>query len=133
MADLELYNGYAYQIIPDEDSLNPRTDHDNMGKIIGFHRRNNYGDEHNYKEPLDFFFDVLSKEQIVAVAATNAEERERLLDDFEYYEETMYARMRNADAIENLTEKLEEIAVVRPVFMYDHSGVYFSTAPFSCP
>jgi len=41
------YKGYTIEIHQDEDPLNPRTEYDNAGTMIGFHRRYSIGDKHN--------------------------------------------------------------------------------------
>ena len=47
--DQEEYKGYTIKIEPDEDAQNPRTDRDNLGKIICFHKQYELGDKHNYR------------------------------------------------------------------------------------
>jgi hypothetical protein len=39
-------NGYKAEIIQDEEPMNPRTENDNMGKMVCFHRRYDLGDKH---------------------------------------------------------------------------------------
>lgn len=46
------------KIIQDDDSLNPRTEHDNFGTMVCWHGRYNLGDEHSYREPRDFLEDL---------------------------------------------------------------------------
>lgn len=41
------YRGHKIQIVSDEDPCNPRTEWDNFGKMICFHRRYSLGDKHN--------------------------------------------------------------------------------------
>jgi len=40
---------YKIKIEQDTDPINPRTDYDNFGEMICFHRRYILGDEHDYK------------------------------------------------------------------------------------
>jgi hypothetical protein len=42
------YKGYTIRIEPDDDPLNPRTEWDNMGTMICFHKRYELGDKHEY-------------------------------------------------------------------------------------
>jgi len=45
----ETYKGFKIQIVPDLDPMNPRTEFDNVGTMICFHRKYNLGDEHEYR------------------------------------------------------------------------------------
>lgn len=40
------YKGYYYSIEQDENAMNPRTEFDNFGHMICFHKRYNLGDKH---------------------------------------------------------------------------------------
>ena len=42
-------DGGTFDIVHDSDPLNPRTEFDNITKMICFHRRYNLGDKHDYK------------------------------------------------------------------------------------
>mgnify|MGYP001168297944 CR=1 FL=1 len=45
------YKGCAIEIIPDQDPMNPRTEWDNLGKMICFHQRYNLGDrKHGFSD-----------------------------------------------------------------------------------
>jgi len=39
----------------------------------------------------------------------------------------------NWDDLENAIAKHEDVAVILPLYLYDHSGITISTTPFSCP
>lgn len=45
---VETYKGYEIKIEQDEDSQNPRTEFDNLGKMICFHGRYSLGDKNDY-------------------------------------------------------------------------------------
>ena len=45
----EEYRGYTVKLIQDTDAMNPRTEWDNLGKMICFHRRYDLGDKHDLK------------------------------------------------------------------------------------
>lgn len=45
----EVYNGFTIEIHPDQDPANPRTEFDNVGTMICFHKRRNLGDKHEYR------------------------------------------------------------------------------------
>jgi hypothetical protein len=42
------YKGYTIKVWPEEDPMNPRTDWDNLGTMLCFHRRYSLGDKHDY-------------------------------------------------------------------------------------
>ncbi|KKL14473.1 hypothetical protein LCGC14_2515330, partial [marine sediment metagenome] len=52
---LTFEDGRSLEIHSDDDPMHPRTDHDNLGTMVCFHKRDNYGDEadglkgHGYK------------------------------------------------------------------------------------
>jgi hypothetical protein len=93
MSTYKLKDGRSLEIIQDQDPMNPRTEFDNMGTMVCFHKRYVMGDKHNYKH-----------------------------ENFAGWE----------DMRKKLTNKLK-LAVILPIYMYDHSGVTISTKPFSCP
>lgn len=45
---------YTLFVVDDDMPLNPRTDYDNLGKMVCWHSRYNLGDEHDYDEPRGF-------------------------------------------------------------------------------
>ena len=45
---------YTLFVVDDDMPLNPRTDYDNLGKMVCWHSRYNLGDEHDYDEPRHF-------------------------------------------------------------------------------
>ena len=49
MKEFKLSGNKVLKIETDTDSLNPRVDFDNLGKMICFHRRYELGDKHNIK------------------------------------------------------------------------------------
>ena len=83
---------FELKIEQDQDPMNPRTDWDNIGTMICFHRNYNLGDKHDYKS-----------------------------DNFEGWGE--------------LKEQIEsdyKVLMIKPLFLYDHSGITISTSPFGC-
>lgn len=55
---------YTLFVVDDDMPLNPRTDYDNLGKIVCWHSRYDLGDKHDFDEPRDFLqrklFDMYS-------------------------------------------------------------------------
>lgn len=46
---IQFADGCTLEIYPDENPENPRTEYDNLGKMICFHKRHDLGDKHDYK------------------------------------------------------------------------------------
>jgi len=44
------HKGYTVEIHQDDDPPNPRTDYDNLGTMVSFHRNYTIGDKHNFKD-----------------------------------------------------------------------------------
>ena len=57
----EQYKGFTLNVVKDEDAQNPRTEWDNMGKMVCFHRHYALGDKHK-----------LSIDEVKAIAADEA-------------------------------------------------------------
>lgn len=49
---------YTMIIEPDSESLNPRVDYDNLGRMVCWHRRYRLGDEHDFSDPEVFLRDL---------------------------------------------------------------------------
>ena len=45
---------YTLFILDDDTPLNPREDHDCLGKMVCWHSRYSLGEKHDYDEPSDF-------------------------------------------------------------------------------
>lgn len=91
MSTHKLKDGRSLEIIQDQDPMNPRTEWDNLGTMVCFHKRYTLGDKTNYKS-----------------------------SDFAGWE----------DMKKKLSRKLK-LAVILPIYMYDHSGITISTKPFN--
>ena len=61
---------YTLKIVHDEDSINPREDYDNFGKMVCWHSRYDLGDKHDYRNPDDFLAELVrdsfSEKEIIA-------------------------------------------------------------------
>jgi len=75
------------------DDYNPRTEQDNLTKMVCFHKRYDLGDEHEYNQ-----------------------------NDYDSWEE-----------LKESIEENEDVLLIKPLYLYDHSGLTVSTKPFSCP
>lgn len=130
------------EIHHDPDPLNPRTEYDNLGHLVCWHRHYDLGDEHIYSDPEDFFEDLVHE-------ALSPEERDRrcrvqnLLDRIPAYFDHKGHWVPKADFIDRHAflirelDRLRDTALDRyillPVYLYDHSGLSISTGSFSCP
>jgi len=94
----------------DDNPENPRT-WDNLGKMIGWRSRNYVGDKHDYKTSREFL--------------------EHLAWQFVSEEETFNIIKENYTNAQ-LVKYIEQYAVMLPVYLYEHGGIKYSTAPFNC-
>jgi hypothetical protein len=85
------YKGYKINIKQDE-GFDPRTEYDNLSKMICFSKRYSLGDDHDYNH-----------------------------SDYNGWDEMERAIIRN-----------EDVAIIKPLYMYDHSGITISTSSFDC-
>lgn len=100
------------KIVYDENALNPREDYEHLGTMICFHPRYTLGDHHDYTSPQEFLRDLAL--------------------------ELMTHHDGDSDEVcdatpERWLEIIEKHTIILPVYMYEHSGVALSTAPYSCP
>lgn len=97
---------FNYRIEYDNDPMNPRTDFDNVGKMVCSHRRYNLGDEQ---------VDDLE---------------EWLYEMAEYDEEWLYD---NSPSVSDCISRIERMGyVILPLYLYEHSGITMNTGGFSC-
>ena len=59
------YKNHTINIIYDPDPQNPRTEWDNLGKMICFHNRYDLGDKHNYQSPIECAENINEKTAII--------------------------------------------------------------------
>ena len=108
---MKMTNHYAkrdvvLRIVPDKNPENPR-EWDNLGSMICWHRKYRLGDEHSYKTPFDFIF-ALAEEVGIPKEEVDL----------------------GCEAMDDAIEKLEEKALILPIYLYDHSGIMISTDGF---
>lgn len=97
------YNGYTIEIINDNQPENPRTANRNLGTLVCWHKRGNYGDEMPTIGRAEYFA------KIVGIDLDN----EPVID------------------LDAIFARLKETAVYLPVYMLVHSGVVIQTTPFN--
>ena len=151
---------YILFVTEDEDPVNPRKDYDNFGKMTCWHRGYNLGDKHDYEDSADLFRELIrnsvSEKDIIQYAkdgnarylkleynksahawdvvsfwdmtknwytesfpGTLEENRGMICDE-------ILAEMRNDD-LKTLAEKTH---IIKPLYLYDHSGIRMSTGSF---
>lgn len=140
-----------FKMIHDNDSESPR-DWDNLGTMVCDHRRYNLGDKQG--SIADIWSDIssdISDENIRKLCLAIVEhyteygrdEYRRYVRDWRdnAYGQTIHDIRRdfcegfvdNSDSIPEFQEAIESVAVVLPLYLYDHSGITMSTGGFSCP
>jgi len=112
----EEYKGIKIEIHPYDDAESPRN-WDNFGVMKCFHTKYNLGDEKRYNTAIDELKDILTD---------NGIEISDVLEDKLEYE------FSHNEAVDYLMGKLEEIAVVLPLYLYDHSGITMNTGGLTC-
>ena len=125
-------NNLTLSIYPDPDPLNPRTEYDNVGHLICWHRRYTLGDEHSYADPDDFFEDLIER-------GLTEDETNRL----QRIKDIVYNLLPGPHtglilSLETEISRLRDLALTRyvllPVYAYEHGGITLRVGlPFSCP
>lgn len=137
-ATTEQVKGFTVELYQDTDATDPREDYDHFGTMVCWHRNYNLGDDQPGDSPTEWRLNM---------AASFSPDLE---DQINYWQEGEgYGALRRkyngratekSDKIVNgLVEKIlgENIPVMLPLFLYDHSGITMSTSrrgwPFNCP
>lgn len=137
---------YRIKVDYDHDPLNPRTHWDHLGKMICFHRNYSLGDDHDFKDPDDFFLSILLEH------GTREEKRKAFLElcfrELLTISDVKDLILDNRGNVEDMIDNalndyryaggtvarnhIPNAVVVLPLFLYDHSGISMSCSPFSC-
>lgn len=123
------YRGYSIEIHYDTDPISPRED-DNLGVIVGWHRRYNIGDQQPKCSPHEFL------EGLARDVDTSIEEIEDRVDPINahwYGQDSRWKDIANAYLKKRYDKALDDNYVILPLHMYDHGNVSLSTRSFSCP
>lgn len=108
------YKGKEIKIYSDFDPQNPRTEWDNLGKMICWHSRYTLGDKHDYRNPDEFF--------------------EALYNDIPDKDSSeLYDRHTNDRAEAIMGREIEKHYILVPLSLYDHGNITMKTGSFSCP
>lgn len=122
LVSTEEYKGLTIEIHQDEDAQNPLIDWDNASVFACWHRDYHLGhykdtEGHNVES---YLRSILSDDALACIERFEKRRTKELGYNYE------------AEATE-LLAALGNEALVRPLFLYDHSGITMSAAPFSCP
>jgi len=133
--DYQLSTGNVLRVIPDDDPMNPRTEWDNLGTMICFHKRYNLGDKHDHSEP-DEFRKVLIDEYYPGLTERIDKSTDKLWGMFPnctFSERQKIVWKEYDDAINKAWEKVcSNHLVILPLYLYDHSGITMNTTGFTC-
>jgi hypothetical protein len=151
---------YILIVLPDDDPINPRKDYDPFGHMACWHRRYNLGDEHDYEDSKDLFRDLANdsvsprevldyvksgKSKTVRLEYNRSAKEWELHSLFDglgkwYVEYTFSAPLVVNDVLkDSLLEELsapdlkalaEKAHIIKPLYLYDHSGIRMSTDSF---
>lgn len=103
-------DGYTIKIAEDYNPVNPRTEYDNVGKMVCWHRRYDLGDEQPTCSPDEYLHQMMW-------------EREDRL-----HGKCIPDNIKQED----LQAYIDKHFVVLPLYLYDHSGLSMSTGSFGC-
>lgn len=99
------YRGYRIAIEHDEDAQSPR-EWDNLGTIAYKHSRYKLGEE-TIDDPIDWLIGLLGMEDE---------------EDVEY----------SYEYLRKLQDKAQDVMVIMPLYIYEHSGITISASSFGC-
>ena len=150
---------YTLIVRGDTDASSPRED-DNLGKMICFHRRYNLGDQHEYENPQEFLRDLVKRtvpgkavvDYVLGGHSEGLEFQHNGGDegwDLLYYDRPSdkWDVLESGLTIQENTENIAELLIgefgiqdllaiageencILPLYLYDHSGLTMSVAPF---
>ena len=111
MSEALKIDGYTVKIEQDHDPTNPRTDFDNVGKMICFHPRYELGDEQPKCSPDEYLFRMMYDRE------------------FDLHGKWVPENIKK----ECLEAYINKHFVILPLYLFDHSGLSMSVKPYGCP
>jgi len=145
---------YRVKISRDDNPQNPRTDWDNVGTMLCWHRRHTHlgdapgrrGDKPNPK--CEHRRDEVGETLLHMIGEFDSKFEERFTNDWwlhqtekrgldrfhwdsKEYRECLAGMQRDFDAL--VQRKIEKYYVILPLHLYEHSGMTMNTSGFSCP
>ncbi len=137
MAAMKFMNGVLHRITieQDTDPFNPRTDRDNLGTMVCWHRNYKLGDEQpnmsrdEYRRNLAIRFDPKLEDRLERIDERYGQSYYRLTGR----EGERQWRIDYNEAIEEAVDAVLDKHIVQlPLYLYDHSGITMSTGSFGC-
>jgi len=129
------HNGLRIRIIADTDASNPREDFDQFGVMTCFHSRYTLGDKHNHASPENFLENLLPEqavERLERFATKLWQGYDREIDEGNTTLEKALTAHSTEVAARRWIE-VDKVAIMLPLYLYDHSGITMRVSPFSCP
>lgn len=137
MSAMKFLNGVLHRITIEQDSdpFNPRTDRDNVGTMVCWHRNYKLGDEQpkmardEYRKNLAISFEPKLEDRLARIED---------LFDKSYYQLTgpqgrQQWSIDYANALDSAVNAvLAKHIIELPLYLYDHSGITMRTSAFSC-
>lgn len=123
-------HGITVRVESDDYPLNPRKEHDQLGTMVCAHRHYDLGDRrvNGYVESWHSIADDLG------IGTECAECRGNGTVKVEGGVETCsHCDGEGEVSMSDLQSAIEKVAVVLPLYLYDHSGITMRCSPFSCP
>jgi len=119
---------YMLAISDDDMPHNPRED-DHFGKMVCFHSRYRLGDKHDFENPDDFLYSLLTN--TLGSHDTAYLFRSKVQDSFDPKAIGRGAYYKAVD--DKLLETIKAKYVILPLYLLDHSGITISTSDFRDP
>lgn len=143
---------YRVKISNDDNPQNPRTDWDNVGTMLCWHRRHCLGDYQDKRRgakgnpKCEHQREDVGETLLHMIAEFDSEFESRLDNDWWNYHEKKrgidklsgdaYFKARgelSKDREALIQRKVEKYYVILPLYLYEHSGMTMNTSGFSCP
>lgn len=127
-------SGLTVKIEYDTDPESPRA-WGNLSKMVCWHSRYSLGDEQPSKDASAYLTDLLPEKVAARLERFEGKAAEKIRCEEQYSSDTYLRRYRELhNTLRNMRHtEIEKVAVMLPLYLYDHSGITISTAPFSCP
>lgn len=104
-------DGYTLNIEQDHDPMNPRTEYDNVGKMVCWHTRYNLGDEQPKCDPDEYLFQMMYDRE------------------FDLHRKLVPENIKK----ECLEVYVNKHFVILPLYLYDHGDLSISVGSYGCP
>lgn len=116
----EYLNSIRYKLVIEQECIpdNPRY-WDNVGTMIGWHRRYQAGDKHDYSEPIDLIKELAYNSDYEKAECLEEKYNLNEIEFSEYFEKLMKIAKNNH--------------LILPVYLLDHSIVKYSVNSFNDP